>query len=42
MSKIARAVVGALFAFTAVAAPAVAGLDTANAAKVRGDGYWCC
>ena len=42
MSKFARAVVGALFAFSAVAAPAVMGFDTANAAKVRGDGFWCC
>ena len=42
MSKIARVVAGAVLAFSAVAAPAVAGLDTANAAKVRGDGYWCC
>ena len=29
-------------ASTAVAAPAVMGFDAANAAKVRGDGYWCC
>jgi hypothetical protein len=42
MSKFGRAVVSALFAFSAVAAPAVMGFDAANAAKVKGDGYWCC